>query len=213
MGCYKTGIIPAAGMATRFGGLMKELLPLPDGRSLLEHAIERLSFCDRIVIVTSDAKTKEHQRYVGGKVQLIPQFGQGMWSAIKSAYTMYHADQYYMTMPDTWIAPDCFAGVPETAFAYGYFLTDTPERFGCLCQDKFVDKSGDIPTPAVAWGVLSWSRSACDLWERTRAADYTSAINVALAEFTTRHWNIGAYFDCANMDAYMLLLDHLRRDL
>jgi hypothetical protein len=37
----------------RFGGVYKELLPVSNGMSALENAIESLSFCDKVVFLTT----------------------------------------------------------------------------------------------------------------------------------------------------------------
>ena len=206
----RVGIIPAAGRAERFGGVTKDLLPLPDGRPLLAHAVERLSFCDRVVVVSNAFKAPLHRVHAQGRVTITRQRGSGMWGAIKSAMNAYEADQYYMTMPDTWMQPDCFAGVPDCDFAYGYFLTNTPERFGVLHGRRFVDKPKAVATPAVAWAVLTWSKRIRNLWNDLQPVDYTEAINLAIEESKGCHWVVGPYFDCANMSRYMELLDYLR---
>jgi len=207
----KVGIIPAAGSATRFGGIIKELLPLADGRSLLEHAIERLSFCDRVVVVTSPGKMHQHRTNIRQRVNIIPQHGHEMWGAMQTGMNAYDADQYYLTMPDTWMYDSAFHGVPEIDFGYGYFITETPERFGVLVGDRFVDKPKDADVPAVAWGVLTWSKAVRDLWNEKRITNYTDAINQAIRDYSHRHWHIGPYFDCADMNRYMELLDYMRK--
>jgi hypothetical protein len=206
----RIGIIPSAGQATRFGGIPKELLPLPDGRPLLAHAVERLAFCDRVVVVSNPIKVPLHREHAQGQITLMNQRGDGMWGAIYSAMNAYDGDQYYMTMPDTWLQPDAFAGVPECDFAYGYFLTREPERFGVLHQGRFIDKPKALATPAVAWTVLTWSKRTRDLWNEAKVEDYTPAINLALDEVKNGHWVVGPYFDCADMSRYMELLDYLR---
>jgi hypothetical protein len=208
----KIGIIPAGGNAIRFGGIYKELLPLPDGRAMIEHAIERVSFCDRVVIVTNKDKCRLHRRYADKNITVIEQSLPEMWGAIATAQYAYDADQYYMTMPDTWMELDAFWGVPETDFAYGYFLTHQPGRYGVYIDGKFVDKPTTATVPAMAWGVLTWSRRIKELWQAENVKDYTQAINTALKNTRNGHWSIGSYFDCADMDRYMELLDYLRKD-
>ena len=90
---YKVGIIPAAGQALRFGGVIKELLRLPDGRTLLEHAVERLAHCDRIVVVSNADKVDKHIPKLEGKAGVVIQQGNEMWGAIQTAMVTYDADQ------------------------------------------------------------------------------------------------------------------------
>jgi hypothetical protein len=206
------GIIPAAGKSTRFGGLFKELLPLPDGRSLLEHAVDRLDFCDRIVVVTNFEKAEYHQRLLGKnrKVLLQQQMGKELWGAIRTAYNSVDGDRYFMTMPDTYIGQHAFSDPPTDSFGLGYFITNEPNRFGIL-QDGFVtDKYQDARIPATAWGVLTWAKHICDLWNDREVEDYTQAINTAIMNGDWGKWPIGEYWDIANMQRYMELLWHLR---
>lgn len=205
------GIIPAAGKATRFGGLFKELLPLPDGRSLLEHAIERVAFCDRVVVITNSKKYQAHHDLLGDKVILLDQQGHELWGAIKTAYNHYDADRYYFTMPDTYIRADVFRNEPGASFNLGYFLTNEPKRFGILHDGVVIDKANVTERPAVAWGVLSWAKHICDLWNERRVENYTQAINVAIAQNDWDKWPIGRYYDCADMPRYMELLWDLTR--
>ena len=53
---YRIGILPAAGKAVRFGGVLKELLPLPNGLSFLyetylSSAGQRLCRADRMFLI------------------------------------------------------------------------------------------------------------------------------------------------------------------
>jgi CTP:molybdopterin cytidylyltransferase MocA len=97
----KVGIIPAAGKATRFGGLFKELLPLPNERLLLTEAVERLRFCDQIIVVTSNEKAEAHKAILPKDVIIQYQTGKELWGAIQTGFMRASADFYYMTMPDT----------------------------------------------------------------------------------------------------------------
>ena len=210
MASSKIGIIPAAGKATRFGGLYKELLPLPDGRSLLEHAMDRLRFCDHIVIITNPEKADMHLAVVGKRASLQLQVGDEMWGAIKTAYNTHDADRYCMTMPDTYVKDDVFKYMVGNSFGMGLFKTDEPERFGILQDGWVTDKFKDAAKPANAWGVLSWAKHVCDIWNDTKVNNYTSAINTAITAVDYGTWNIGEYYDCADMQRYMELLWHLK---
>jgi len=207
----KIGIIPAAGKSIRFGRIPKELLPLPDGRALIDHAIDRLSFCDRIVVITDSRKVAFHQAIVGGRVTMTYQEGNEMLGAWMTACSLYVGDRYYMTMPDTYIRADAFSGCPhDTDFALGTFQTYEPERFGVLGEGGVIDKWEDAPVPATAWGVLTWSRRVYELWESKRVWDYTTAINTGLGYAGLHTWDIGEYHDCANAMHYGQLWDRLR---
>ena len=211
MASSKVGIIPAAGKAARFGGLYKELLPLPDGKSMIEHAVDRLKFCDRIVVITNCHKFHLHQELLGDRVILLNQQGYELWGAIRTAYNHFDADRYYFTMPDTYMRDDVFLNMPDASFSFGYFMTNEPERFGVFQDGKVTDKFGDAVIPAMAWGVLSWAKHISDMWNDKRVESYTDAINLAIALDDWDKWPIGDYYDCANMQRYMELLWHLKK--
>lgn len=207
----RTGIIPAAGKAIRFGRIPKELLPLPDGRALIDHAIDRLAFCDRVVVVTDSRKAPFHNAIVGGRVTLVYQQGSEMLGAWLTACGLYRADRYYMTMPDTYIKQDAFADCQhDEDFALGVFETYEPERFGVIDGGLVQDKHKAAATPATAWGALVWSDDVYRLWLDKQVWDYTVAINEAVKCAGLHTWPIGEYHDCADAYRYGQLWDRLR---
>ena len=206
----KVGIIPAAGKASRFGGLFKELLPLDNGRLLLTEAVERLRFCDRIVVVTSADKAAAHRAVLPNEVVIHYQTGTELWGAIQTGFMHESGDYYYMTMPDTWMNTDAFADSPVNEFSMGCFKTNEPERFGVLENGFVTDKHAAAHKPATAWGVMAFSHEIADFWKDAQPGNYTSAINMALARGKWGLWEIGHYFDCANLDRYLDLLRYLK---
>lgn len=208
---YKVGIIPAAGKSMRFGRIPKEMLPLPDGKALIDHAVSRLSFCERIVVVTNPDKYPLHRAIVGQNINMVYQTGNEMFGAWMTACGLYKADRYYMTMPDTYIDDNAFDACPhDKDFALGVFETNNPERFGVLAEGGVKDKYEDAPVPATAWGALMWSYDVYKLWCEKRLWDYTAAINEALGYAGLHTWQIGKYFDCADAYHFGELWDELR---
>lgn len=210
MAYYRVGIIPAGGKATRFGGIYKECLPLPGGGTLLEKAVERLDFCDKIVVISNPEKMSLHAQILGDRADIAVQIRPELWGAVMSGWLNYEAERYYMTMPDTYTEGNSFGNEPDCEFGLGCFETNEPERFGVFKNGTVVDKDGSIAKPAQAWGVLSWDASVCRLWLEKQPADYTEAINQALAWKRWKTWSLGKYFDCANAERYFELIDYLR---
>ena len=207
---YSIGIIPAGGHAKRFGSIPKELLPLPDGCTLLGHAIMRLSFCDKVVIVSNDEKIALHREIVGERAEVVKQSGNEMYGAWITACEHSPADNYYMTMPDTYMPDDVFDGVEPATFSMGLFETNEPERFGVFANGNVIDKPTNAPVPSLAWGALQWSYATFMRWQEHDCKTYTQAINDVLTGiFST--WNIKYYYDCANTIQYLKLLDEMRR--
>ena len=200
---YNLGVIPAAGSATRFGGILKELLPLPNGNSLLREAINRLDmFCDATVIVTTPEKIQAHAKEAGIRaIYAIQEGDNDIWSAIRTAISI-PADTYLFTMPDTYLDRHTFVSYKGGEFGMGLFVTDKPERFGCLVDGKVVNKAKNVLTPAHAWGVLAWTSLVADMWREGIYADYTDAINAAIEEFGAETWKIGLYYDNASLADY-----------
>lgn len=199
---YKSiGIIPAAGRASRFDGILKELLPAQDGASLINHAYRRLrKRCDLIVVVTNGQKVQHHMTSVKG-VLFVEQGNQNdLLGAIQAVMTI-PAERYCLTMPDTYIKPSAFDGMPEAALSIGTFQTDKPERFGCLVNGFVYDKQAGLKCPATAWGALSWSGSTHDTFYRS--ATLTEALNSIIDQHGYSTWDIGNYHDMATVADYV----------
>lgn len=199
---YKLGIIPAAGKSTRFGSILKELLPLPNGQSFLREAVSRLECCDDIVLVTNRAKIQAHEAELGGRVIYIVQDGDNdILSAIKSALRL-KADYYLFTMPDTYLDRITFHNYKYSHFGMGLFQTNNPERFGCLVDGKIINKQPSVLTPCQAWGVMAWSYMIADFWAAWDFIDYTEAINEAIRVAGLETWKIENYHDNASVNDY-----------
>lgn len=203
------GIIPAAGQAKRFGNIPKELLPLPDGLTLLDHAIVRLSFCDKIIIVSNQEKILLHRVIIGDRADIVLQDGNEMYGAWLTACNHCSADNYYMTMPDTYMPDDVFDGLTPCDFSMGLFETNEPERYGIYFDGNVIDKPKYAKTPAQAWGALQWSSDTLSCWQADRCETYTQAINDSLTRYYNT-WKIQYYYDCANTNKYLHLLDEMR---
>jgi hypothetical protein len=207
----KIAILPAAGNSIRFGRIPKEMLPLPNGRSLIDHAIDRVEFCDRVVIVTSHSKALLHSQLMDRNAKIIQQVGNEMYGAWATVCGLYNADRYYMTMPDTWMPADAFMDCPDNVdFALGVFTTYEPERFGVFAEGGIVNKDENQPVPATAWGALMWTRKVYDDWQKQGITDYTEAIVRAMSRFTWSTWDIGEYHDCATAYHYGKLWERLK---
>lgn len=204
---YRLGILPAAGKAVRFGGVLKELLPLPNSLSFLYEAYLRLEgYCDDIVIVTNHEKITEHARELASKTPYFA-FQRGandIYSAIETAIR-FQADEYLFTMPDTFMNRDAFKGYEGADFALGCHMTDTPERFGCFF-DGHISNKMLISTPATAWSVLAWTKKVADYWKLHEPISYTGAINQAIDKFGYSTWMLDFNHDNASIADYRKLM-------
>jgi len=207
MAYSSVGIIPAGGKAVRFNGIMKECLPDKQGTPLILRTVRQLEqFCDAVVVISNPEKISEHARFLGTSCLYRMTHGQNdMWKGIESGLQI-PAQRYWLQMPDTAVDYS-FDGDSDSSFLMGTFETDKPERFGCLHDGWIVNKNRDIPTPARAWGVLSWTKAVADMWFETEPQDYTEAINHAIGLFDYQTFELESYNDMATIRDYQ---DYLR---
>jgi len=202
----KLGIIPAAGRATRWGGIYKELLPVKNGTCLLDHTLNafRMADADACLLVTSKDKLLAHAGHLSNwLVYYTIQTGeQDAWSAIAESLPLRARWNMY-AMPDTYYPADIFTKMPMVDFCIGYFETDIPDRFGILTECGIVDKM-TIHDTQKAWGVLGWSSAVVDLWMRNINAirTHTQAFNMAIDEFGYELVKMDYYHDMASFADY-----------
>lgn len=200
------GIIPAAGKAERFGGLVKELLPIDEGITLLDNCIDSMNYAgaDKIIIVTSPAKISLHKYYVESKhknlnieffVQNVPT---GLGDLIELV-TPQFKELNLFAMPDTLFPLDSFCNnlAKVNILSAGLFKTLTPNRFGIMVDDingpVFVDKPLDFPTGIYkAWGTLIFTGFV------RPASTFTEFINTNIDST----FNLDYYVDFASWKDY-----------
>jgi hypothetical protein len=201
------GIVPAAGKAKRFGGIMKECLPDRNGIALIKRTVAQLyQFCDDVVVISNAKKISEHARVLGTECTYrIQGPTSDIWGAISEGIKI-PADRYWFQMPDTIVQYGLLLH-DDPKFAMGVFDTDKPERFGCLQDGWVLDKSDQVESPAKAWGVLRWKREVVDLWNEEGPIDYTDAINMAIGMFDYETFELKSYNDMASVQDY---LEYLR---
>jgi NDP-sugar pyrophosphorylase family protein len=204
------GIIPAAGKASRFHGVYKELLPIGDGKVLIEHTIDHMveAGAERVYIITSIDKVRAHQRVIHKDVDFILQAeNNDIWSAIKTALPMM-GDVNLVAFPDCYISKNPFS--LDGDFGLGLFDTRRSERFGVLTEDGTIVNKQSFPDKQRAWGTIQFHRSIGEYWMAHEPADYTDALNQALRIAKTPiHTNIRFYMDVSNFKEYFHLLQYL----
>lgn len=201
------GVIPAAGEGSRWGGYYKELLPCGDGEWLIDRTIEamRRGGADAVLVVASHEKLPVlagHLRRPALPLYFAIQRGDNdIWSAIEESFG-FPATRFLFAMPDTYYPVDAFEAAGRGPFALGLHDTRRPERFGVLVGGQVANKQAMEPGVYRAWGLLAWSSTAVQHWQRTKPADYTDAINGAIAEFGLQHWPLDYYYDMASFADY-----------
>ena len=150
----KLGIIPAAGKATRFCGLFKELMPIGEGVTLLSNAVDRLESIpvDSVLVVTSHYKIAAHSLALSSravKYAVQRNYESDAWGAVQESFDCAGDWNYYL-MPDTVLKVNI--PEPQSDFTLGVFATYKPERFGVMDGGRIV--AGLLPDSLA----YQWSR-------------------------------------------------------
>lgn len=221
------GIIPAAGSATRMGGIPKMLLPIPpEGLTLIDVLAARMQMGgsrDYPIIVSNGAIAKLLSKHTG---QIIDIAQTDTMSETVLSSKRYFNETILFGMPDTYFDDDqafvkLKAALEDGAdVAVGLFLTRQKQRsklgmcdFDTSTQQiiAVIDKP-ELTTLTWAWGVLAWKP---EFWQYIRAEDphvgyaLPRAIEAGLDVRAVRMG--GEYFDCGTPDEYFECIEHLRR--
>lgn len=203
----RLGIIPAAGVAKRWGGIPKELLPV-DEITLLDRTIMSMYNADVILLITNEDKAAIHIQHLKNQpiYYAIQQGKNDIWSAIVESLPL-SAKMTMFAMPDTYFNIDIFQKMPDADFNIGYFETIESERFGIIRNNAIINKQ-KMAGIQRAWGVLSWSNKVVDLWKHNigKIENYTDAINMAMLEFGYSIIPLDYYEDIGSWEFYKQLI-------
>jgi len=181
----KLGIIPAAGKADRFGGVLKEMLPIAEGVTPLRRTVSimRQAGCDAILLITNKDKLQMHMQHLEKEkvFYVIQSGGKDIWGAITESLSLY-GERNIFAMPDTYYPPDIFNDFFGADFNLGCFETEMPERYGVVLGDRIVNKQKLEPGRYKAWGVLGWTDKVAKSWLKNMdlIETYTHALNMAM---------------------------------
>lgn len=219
----RTVIIPAAGKATRFGGTMKELLPLNATDTPLKRAIDNAVIgmdADEVVIVTSKDKIWEHMNYVSRNVafhlpiQYVPQvYDRDLLGAILTGISPYNDGG--LVLPDTVTMVDAHGFTAPLSF--GVFETFEPERFSVICGGTIHTKKKLEPNECInqafttthrAWGVVMWSKEVAEYWieHSDEYEHYDDMFRAAMKRYGYGTFDLPYYYDLGSFDTYVAYL-------
>lgn len=204
----RLGIIPAAGRAHRFGGTLKEMLPIHEDVALIDCAYNALKMCGNILVVTSLPKLPIHAARLPGATFRLQQCAMDLWGAMVESLPI-SGRRNLLAMPDTYFNQDAFDRELPADLTLGVFNTNLPERFGMLRGECIVDKQPGCA--GKAWGVLAWSDKVAEYWwDHLKEIDTcTQALNMAIRKFGFATFDLLYFYDCANMAAYQEMLAHV----
>lgn len=207
MATRRLGIIPAAGSANRFGGVIKELLPVAKDMAVIDYTIQAMKQggANAIVVVTSGRKIGPLSEHRPSLLYTLQVEARDIWGAILAGMR-YEADEYLFAMPDTVVPYDAFDRNMTADFELGTFWTDQPERFGMIRHDGIHNKR---PGEAgAAWGVLMWRKKVRDYWIEYDhdIQNYTNAFNMAMSIYSWKAYELSGYNDISNFEEYKWII-------
>lgn len=209
-------IIPAAGNASRWQSkVMKELLPIPGGKTALHQNLLSgwKGGAQTATIITNPHKINSHVQnvlvhpiYLELDIYYTIQQREGLWGAITSDLS-FDADYYFFSMPDTVFDDDIFTRMDLTCdLTFGIFDTYESDRYGIIDLDSTTpirDKATVGTDGADAWGVFGFSREVRDFWRQWEPySDYTEALNHATLTYGYETVRMDVYHDFADYQEY-----------
>lgn len=200
-------IVPAAGLAVRFGGVPKELLPIAERSTPLQHAVELGQRLGEVVVITSDEKSSLHRRLLPG-VELRRQGPEPeLWGALRTGLARGQGGALIMadTVTDFGALPD-----PRSPICFGTFATDEAHRFSVLNDGAIATKQPLRGTHS-AWGVVTWSAEVTDFFLSLGDVHYDRAFEAAMRRFGWGTFPLRYYFDLGTFAAYCDFLAHEAR--
>lgn len=212
------GILPVAGKATRWGGYYKEFLPFGTFKYTVDFAIDAMSFIGvrDFLIITNPDKIQEHAKhfsrlkYSDLRFRFVLQKGNELIGAIETSLD-YLDDYNFFAMPDTYIPLNTFSRAlyllkNRIPFTIGLFDTRTPERFGCLLGDSFVDKPKNLSTDISykAWGTFAFTPNV-----KRETGSLDSFLN---SNDTKIYYQMEDYYDFASFSDYIKFIERFGWD-
>ena len=219
-------IIPAAGKATRFGGIPKFLLPLSKDNFLIKYHASDLAIKDiniKKVIATSSENFDTLKR-MHLDVELIEIESQTMNETVIEVIDSYpEYDDYLLTMPDTYffdnnLLYNLFTKYIENekTCSVGLFEIQDYQR-GKLGQcklnkdsvERVIDKDINC-TFKHAWGLIMWNKKF-NKFINPNDPHIGYIINPIIKDKVDVSFSISSslYYDCGTFDEYKKLLNDL----
>jgi hypothetical protein len=196
-------VVPAAGVAVRFGGVPKELLPIDVHTTSLQHAVSLGRRLGDVVVITNREKRGLHRRLLAG-VELRQQGGvPELWGALRAGLRAGRGGALIMADTVTDFGP-----LPERRppLMFGVFETHEAHRFSVLKDGRIATKQ-PLPGRHLAWGMVVWSAEVTELFRSLEPMHYDRAFERAMERFEWATFPLRYYFDLGTFDAYRSFLN------
>jgi hypothetical protein len=203
-------ILPCAGKAERWGGLLKELLPAGPGYAMIDRTMAAFmeAKASAVHVVASIEKLGPISAHISSRWQgafySVQSDPRDLWGAVRQGIRL-GGDRYLFAMPDTIYPVGSFTKDPGADLVLGLFPTDHGDRFGVVTNNLIMDKSAAFRGMSCwAWGVLMWSPRVAEWWiERDkRISSFPAALSAAMRQFGWTPVKLPYYHDICDFPAY-----------
>jgi len=210
------GIIPASGLALRFRGIPKFLLPAPgQSRSLVEsHVIEMLAVCERVLLGVRPEYSKHLDLGNDDRVELLELETKTMTETVVKLCAQSNSDEFLLTMPDTFFIgekPTTQLLDPDDSdlhLAIWEYEDSFRGRVGQVSIDgsgnvlDAIDKSPDCAYPWF-WGAMRFNSKVLPFLDPdTPHVGYAIRSSLAAGLQVKARQIKGKYFDCGSFEHY-----------
>lgn len=210
------GIIPASGLATRFRGIPKFLLPAPgQATSLVEyHVNEMLAVCERVLVGVRPEYSKHLDLGNIDRVEILELETKTMTETVIKLCAQSNSNEFLLTMPDTFFLGEKptnqLVGLDESdlQIAIWEYENSYRGRVGQVSIDDYgsvldaIDKSLDCTYPWF-WGAMRFNRKVLTLMDPdTPHVGYVVGPSIQAGLQVQAKQIKGKYFDCGSFDNY-----------
>lgn len=222
------GIIPVAGNATRMGGFLKFLLPVPNqNQTLISWHIEnQLKICEKVIIATK-AENATLFKFLtkNEKICVFIVETETMSETVINVVNAFPSEEYVLGMPDTF----CFGENPydklnslnKNDIEVCLWSTEEYqiEKLGQVLINKnneiidVVDKNKNFNYPFI-WGIIKFKKSFINFFNKELSHIGLSLMPAITGGMVARGIVIkGKYFDCGTLEEYNRLINHLYENI
>lgn len=217
-------IIPAAGKATRFNGVLKEFADVGGEYALqraVRMAVEKFH-ATHVVIVTNADKVQDHIDFIRDvltplfpltAINLVMQtsFDRDLLNAIVAGLSTYPIDiDAGLILPDSVFAIDTMPLTTTYELSIGVFETDTPDRYSILGLNSIITKPEHMPKGIYqAWGTLLWSNYISEdmLVNEHKFGTYDMLFSYIMRVYGFNTFKLNYYYDIGSIERYMEFLE------
>lgn len=216
-------IIPAAGKAERFNGILKEFAPIDnEGTTALQNtirtAVHKLK-ATHITVVTNAQKQYTHMDYI--KAVILPEFPQisfylklyegsrDLLDSIATGFTTApHNTEGGLLLPDTIVDMDVVDKIPA-GITFGTFRTTEPHRFSVIADNTIYTKSNMVTGEYKAWGVVLWTPLVGQDMALNHGTytHYDEMFRNMMWKYGYGTFPIHSYYDIGSIEHYMRYID------